>query len=78
MKNEENIDYEAKVEELRNIVNKLESDVSLEEGMKLFEEGLKLTKECIEHLNKAQECVASLKKQLDGVLDGVNGGNDER
>lgn len=58
-------DYEAKLAELQKIVDILESDVSLDEGMKLFEEGLNLTKECIKDLNDTQARIAELKKQLD-------------
>lgn len=58
-------DYEAKLVELQKIVDVLESDVSLEEGMRLFEDGLRLTKECICDLNETQTRIAELKKQLD-------------
>ncbi len=63
--------FESKLDELKAIVEKLESDIPLEEGMKLFEDGLRLTKECIAELDKTQDSIASLKKQLDDVLDKV-------
>lgn len=78
MANNEKIDFEKKLGELNAIVEKLEGDVSLEDGMKLFESGLALTKECIEELNRTQESISSLKKQLDDLLVAVPGGSDER
>lgn len=77
MEKTDGLDFEAKIGELQKIVDKLESDVSLEESMKLFENGLALTKECIDELNRSQQSIAQLKKQLDTVLDSVSGGGDE-
>ena len=62
-------DFEGKLNKLREIVEKLESDVSLEDGMKLFESGLGLTRECLDELNKAQTSIEELKGQLDIILD---------
>lgn len=61
-------DFESKIDALRDIVEKLESDIPLEEGMKLFETGIGLTKECIAELNKTQESIDKLKGELDLVL----------
>ncbi len=66
-------DFESKIAELKNIVNSLESDIPLEDGMKLFESGIKLTKECIDDLNKAQKSIAELKSELDKILDDQGG-----
>ncbi|MCH5162994.1 MAG: exodeoxyribonuclease VII small subunit [Clostridiales bacterium] len=68
MEGSKKIDFEKSIAELNAIVEKLESDVSLEEGMRLFEQGLKLTKDCIDELNRTQENISSLKKQLGEVL----------
>ncbi|MCM1367430.1 MAG: exodeoxyribonuclease VII small subunit [Roseburia sp.] len=71
-------DYEAKILQLQKIVDTLESDVSLEEGMKLFEQGLALTKECMDDLNATQARIAELKKQLDIIsVQSVFGDGDE-
>ena len=78
MESNKKIDFEAKLTELNKIVERLESDVSLEDGMKLFESGIAITKECIDELNKTQDSIASLKKQLDDVLVTVPGAGDER
>lgn len=77
MENDKKPDFEKKLGELNKIVEKLESDVSLEEGVKLFESGLALTKECIDELNKTQDKINSLKKQLDDLLVVSTGGSDE-
>ncbi len=61
-------DFEKKLAELNEIVAKLESDVSLEEGMRLFESGLKLTKECIRELNETQASIEALKGELDTIV----------
>ncbi len=73
MENSENkdmlgADFEKKIDALRDIVEKLESDIPLEDGMKLFEKGIGLTKECIAELNKTQESIEKLKGELDLVL----------
>lgn len=62
-------DFEEKLEKLRGIVDKLESDVSLEEGMRLFESGLALTRECLGKLDSAQVEIDELKGQLDLILE---------
>ncbi len=66
-------DFEIKLNELKTVVEKLESDIPLEDGMKLFEYGIKLTKECIAALDNTQEKIVALKKQLDDVLEGASG-----
>lgn len=62
-------DFEEKLEMLRSIADKLESDVSLEEGMRLFESGIALTRECLGRLDAAQTEIEALKGQLDLILD---------
>ena len=71
-------DFEKKINELTAIVEKLESDIPLEEGMKLFEAGLNLTEECISDLNATSEEIAAHKGRLDLILDRTGyGGDDE-
>ncbi len=74
----EKFDFEHKIDELQKIVEKLESDISLEEGMKLFESGLGLANDCVRQLNKADDEISALKQQLDNVLISARGGNGER
>lgn len=61
-------DFEKKIEKLQEIVAKLESDVSLEDGMALFESGIKITKECIDELDRTREQIEALKGELDKIL----------
>ena len=66
-------DFESRIGKLNEIVQTLESDITLEESMKLFESGIKLTKECIDDLNAAQKSIAALKSELDKILDNTDG-----
>ncbi len=74
---DKNFDFDVKIKELQAIVDKLESDVSLEESMRLFENGITLTKTCIDELNRSQESIAALKKQLDTILLSAPEGDNE-
>ena len=48
--------YEKSMQRIQDIIEKLEnSDLPLEEAMKLFEEGTKLTAECYDTLDKAEQ-----------------------
>ena len=69
-------DFEKKIASLSAVVDKLEGDVSLEEGMKLFGSGLELIEDCIAELDKAREGIAELKGRLDIIL-GRGGNGDE-
>ncbi len=69
--------FESKLESLQAIVDKLESDVSLEQGIALFEQGLKLTKACISDLDTARASMEALKGQLDIITRSLSGGDDE-
>ena len=61
-------DFEQEIAALKEIVDKLEPDVSLDDGMKLFGEGLRLTEECIDYLNKTKATLAELNGKLDIIL----------
>ncbi len=55
-----------KITRLQEIATKLEqNDISLEEGIKLFEEGSALAKECYTALNEAKGKITVIKKDLD-------------
>jgi exodeoxyribonuclease VII small subunit len=52
---EEETSFETKLARLQEIVSRLEQeDLSLEEGVNLFQEGSRLAKECREHLHNAE------------------------
>ncbi len=55
------IQFEAAMERLAQIVEKLESgEEPLESAMKLFEEGTKLSAQCYETLDKAEQKITVL------------------
>jgi len=60
--------FEDKLARLEEITNSLEnSEVGLEDSIKLFEEGVKLSKECLAVLEKAELKVNTLKKNLSAI-----------
>lgn len=55
--------FEKEIENLQNLVKKLESgELSLEDSMKAFEEGVKLARSCQEKLSAAEKKVELLVK----------------
>ena len=53
--------FEAKMEELENVVTKLEKgDMSLDESLINFEKGMKLSKECNKMLEDAEKKITIL------------------
>lgn len=55
------MNFEKKMEKLETIVTSMEGgELSLDESLKLFEEGVKISRQCGEHLNKAEEKVRLL------------------
>lgn len=57
----ENKSFEAMMQELEQIVTKLDSDtISLEESMSLYQQGMALSKSCEKTLKEAEEKVSKL------------------
>jgi len=55
--------YEAKIEQLRQIIEKIEDgNTSLEESMKLYERGAVLVKECETLLAEAEVKISTLSR----------------
>ena len=55
------MEFEKKIKELENIVEKLGSgELSLEDSIKFYEKGIKLSHECSRQLNKSEEKVQQL------------------
>ena len=55
---EKEFDFEKELNRLKDIVNKIQnSDVSLDESLKLYEEGNKIIAELTEELKKAEDKV---------------------
>ena len=62
--------FEELSKRLEEIVDKVEkSDITLEEGTKLFEEGVKIAKECHEMLDKSKGKIVTIKKDLDKIIE---------
>lgn len=61
------MNLDEKLLKLKEIAEKLESDnVSLDEGIKLFEEGGQIAKECYTALNEAKGKIMQIKKDFVG------------
>ena len=61
------MNLDEKLLKLKEITEKLEnSNVSLDEGVKLFEEGSKLAKECYNALNETKGKIMQIKKDFVG------------
>ena len=55
------MEFEKKIKELENIVEKMGSgELSLQDSLKFFEKGIRLSRECSEQLNKSEEKVKQL------------------
>ncbi len=69
--------FEAKMEELENVVTKLEKgDMSLDESLVNFEKGMKLSKECNKMLEDAEKKITILLEN-DGEIKEENFENKE-
>ena len=63
MTKKDTVNFEASLQKLEKIIEKLEDgDISLEESVKSFEEGVGLVKECQKQLTQAE---LKVKKLLD-------------
>ena len=61
------ISFEAAIEQLQSTVKKLESgDLSLDDSLKTFEEGIRLSRLCQEQLQTAEKRVEILMKASSG------------
>ena len=63
------MDYEKKLNELEELVKKLENgNVTLEESVALFENGVALTKDCILALKEYKGRITSASGEMDKLL----------
>ena len=70
--NEKEDNFEAKMEELENIVKELENgDLNLDDSLVKFEEGMKLSKECGKILDNAEKKITILLEK-DGEIKETN------
>ena len=66
MTKKDTVNFEASLQKLEKIIEKLEDgDISLEDSVKSFEEGIGLVKECQKQLSQAE---LKVKKLLDNGL----------
>ena len=60
------MDIDKKIERLQEITQKLEeTEISLDEGIKLFEEGSEIAKDCYKALSEAKGKITMIKKDID-------------
>lgn len=60
------MDFESKLKELQNICTSLEDEnISLSDGIKLYENGVNIAKECYEELNSIKGKVTVIKQEMD-------------
>ena len=65
----EKFDFEANMEELQQVVNKLEKgDLSLDESIEIFQRGIKLSKLCAKKLDEVEKKVTILLEQDNGDI----------
>jgi exodeoxyribonuclease VII small subunit len=57
--------YETKVEQLKNIIEKIEDgNTRLDESIRLYEQGAALVKQCEEILNEAEIKITTLSRDV--------------
>ena len=60
------MDFESKIKELQSITSKMEeSNLSMSEGVKLYEQGCALAKECYDELNNVKGRITVIKQDLE-------------
>ena len=66
----DNLSFEESLEQLEEIVNKLEKgDVPLDEAIDEFNNAMQLVKVCNEKLNKAEESIAKIVEENGDFVD---------
>ena len=71
------IDFEASLDRLEQLVERMEDgELSLEESLKVFEQGIKLTRECQQALEEAEQKVQLLLER-DGAPEAATFDADE-
>lgn len=63
------LNFEASMKRLTDIVDKLEAgDLALEDSLKLYEEGVRLSQGCMKRLTDAQQRIETLMRGSGGAL----------
>ena len=63
------MDFEKKLLHLEEINKKLSQEISIEEGIALFEKSVAITKECVEYLNAAKLKIEQIKNEAQELID---------
>lgn len=64
------MDFENKLKQLQIITEKLEdTNLSMDEGIKLYEEGLNIAKDCYKSLNETKGKINILKQDLENYKE---------
>lgn len=64
------MDFESSFKEFEEIVKKLESsNITLAQGIELFEKGVSLLKKCYASLGEAKGKITVLSKELDAIVE---------
>lgn len=63
------MDLEKKISELEEIVNKLDSNISLEKSIELFEKGVSISKECLNDLKTFSGKITQIKEEMDKLIE---------
>lgn len=61
--------FEKSLNELENVVKKLEMDASLDEAIELFQKGIELSKDCIVDLKKEKGKLELLTDELNNLTE---------
>jgi exodeoxyribonuclease VII small subunit len=62
------MEFEKKLQQLEETASKLENkEISLEEGVRLFELGLTLTKECLKSLGDQKDKIAKVRVEMESL-----------
>jgi len=62
------VDFASTLSELEKIVTELDSDISIERALELFEKGMKLSIECEKFLTTAEQRIEILKRNADNSV----------
>ena len=63
------MDLEKQLKKLEELTKMMESGVSIEEGLKLFEQGVAITKDCMTMIKEYKGKLTEIKADMDALLD---------
>lgn len=71
------MDFEKSEKKLKEIVDKLDGNVTLKESIELFEDGVRISKECIDALTEARAKITVIRKKMDEIFEEPLGAREE-